>query len=164
MIEAKNKNIILRTMTQKEHRALWRKFEPENKNLKFTYNEETVDRIYEKILARESWNPAVGIFTKNEEIFGQLTFGNIVYSEFRCDISLFIAVESFRGKGLGTEAVMLAKRYAKEKMGLKKMYSDVSSKDVKMQALLKKCGFQNIKTFSGEASDGGDRLVFFALL
>lgn len=164
MIETTNKNITLRTMTQKEHRALWRKFEPENKKLKFTYNEETVDRIFEKCVARESWNPTVGIFTKNDEIIGQLTFGNIVYSEVRCDVSLFIAVESFRGKGLGTEAVMLAKRYAKDKMGLKKMYSEVSSKDKKMQAVLKKCGFQNTKTFKGEASDGGDRMVFFALL
>jgi len=164
MIEITNKNITLRTMTQKEHRALWRKFEPENKKLKFTYNEETVDRIFEKCVARESWNPTVGIFTKNDEVIGELTFGNIVYSEFRCDLSLFIAVESYRGKGLGTEAVMLAKRCAKDKMGLKKMYCDVSSKDKKMQAVLKKCGFQNTKTFKGEASDGGDRMVFFAIL
>ncbi len=164
MIETTNKNIILRTMTQKEHRALWRKFEPENKKLKFTYNEETVDRMYDRCVERDSWNPTVGIFTKNDEIIGELTFGNIVYSEFRCDLSLFIAVENYRNKGLGTEAVILAKRYAKEKMGLKKMYAEASSKDKKMQALLKKCGFQNTKTFKGEASDGGDRMVFFALL
>ena len=164
MIEIKGKNINLRTMTQKEHRALWRKFEPENRKVRFTYNEETVDRMFQRMEERADWNPTVGIFTKNDEVFGELTFSNTVFSENRCDVTFFIAVDKFRNKGFGTEALLLAKEYAKDKMGLRKMYCECSSHNRRLQAVLKKCGFNNTKTFKKEAPDGGDRLVFFALL
>lgn len=163
MIEIHGKNLCLRTMTQKEMRALWRKYVPEgDKN--FVYNEEAVDKMYELSVEREEWNPTVGIFSKTDEVIGLLTFGRIVYSELRCEISLFLANESYRDKGLGTEAVMLAKKYAKEKLGLKRMYADVSENNARMRAVMKKCGFLHTKTFKGEMPDGSDRLVYFALL
>lgn len=163
MIEINGKNIVLRTMTQKETRALWRKFVPEN-NAAYEYNEEVADKLYEQSIEREEWNPSVGIFTKTDEIIGELTFGRIVYSEKRCDLSLFLVSESYRDKGYGTEAVMLAKAYAKDKLGLKRIYADVSSNNARMCAVMKKCGFQHTKTFKGDSPDGGDRLVYFALL
>ncbi|MBR6562468.1 MAG: GNAT family N-acetyltransferase [Clostridia bacterium] len=163
MIEISGKNVTLRTMTQKEMRALWRKFVPFD-GKSFVYDEEAIDRRYELSVEREEWNPSVGIFTKTGEIIGELTFIRIVYSEKRCELSLFLASESYRNKGYGTEAIMLAKKYAKEKLGLKRIYADVSSKNDRCRAVLKKCGFQHTKTFAGEAEDGGDRLVYFALL
>ena len=163
MIQINGKNVILRTMTQKETRALWRKFVPEN-SIPFEYDEETADKLYEQSLEREEWHQSVGIFTKTDEVIGQLTFGSIVYSEKRCDLSLFLVNETYRDKGYGTEAVTLAKAYAKDKLGLKRMYADVSSNNARMCAVMKKCGFQHTKTFKGDAEDGGDRLVYFALL
>ena len=45
MIEIHGKSLSLRTMTQKEMRALWRKFVPEgDKN--FVYKEEVIDKMY----------------------------------------------------------------------------------------------------------------------
>lgn len=163
MIEIKGKNIILRTMTQKETRALWRKFIPEN-NVPYAYDEEMADKLYEQSIQREEWNPSVGIFTKTDEIIGELTFGRIVYSERRCELSVFLANETYRNKGYGTEAIMLAKGYAKDKLGLKRIYADVSSNNARMCAVMKKCGFQHTKTFKGDFADGSDRLVYFALL
>ncbi len=163
MIQINGKNVVLRTMTQKETRALWRKYVPEN-GAKYEYDEETADKLYEQSVEREEWNPSVGIFTKTDEIIGGLTFVRIVYSEKRCDLSLFLANESYRGKGYGTEAVMLAKKHAKEKLGLKRIYADVSSNNARMCAVMKKCGFLHTKTFKSDAPDGGDRLVYFALL
>lgn len=162
MIELSGKNITLRTMTQKETRALWRKFEPENG--KFVYSEELADDLYKKSVELEEWNPSAGIFTKTDEIIGELTFQRIVFSEKRCDLSIFLANESYRGKGYGTEAIMLAKKYAKESLGLKKMHADVSSNNIRMQKALKKCGFLHTKTFKGDAPDGGDRMSFVIVL
>lgn len=163
MIEIHGKNINLRTMTQKEMRALWRKFEP-LEGMTFKYDEEFTDKLFEQSVERREWNPSVGIFTKTDEIIGELTFGRIVYSEQRCDISLFLVNENYCNKGYGSEALMLAKKYAKESLGLKRIYADVSSNNVRLQAVMKKCGFQHTKTFKGDAYDGGDRLVYFALL
>ena len=163
MIEIHGKSLSLRTMTQKEMRALWRKFVPEgDKN--FVYNEEVIDKMYDLSVEREEWNPTVGIFSKTDEVIGELTFERIVYSELRCDLAIFLANESYRNKGLGTEAIMLAKKYAKEKLGLKRMYADVSVNNARMRAVMKKCGFMNTKTFKGDMPDGSDRLVYFALL
>ena len=92
MIEIHGKSLSLRTMTQKEMRALWRKFVPEN-NTTYVYDEERTDALYEQSIEREEWNPSVGIFTKTDEIIGELTFGRIVYSEKRCDLSVFLANE-----------------------------------------------------------------------
>ncbi len=162
MIETRGKNIILRTMTQKEMRALWRKYEPE-KGKTFIYDEELIDALFEKISNQER-SFTVGIFTKNGEVFGQLSFENVVYSEKRCDISMFLANSTYKGKGYETEAMAVAKAYAKDVMGLKKMYSDVSSKNTEMQQLLKDSGFNHTKTLPKGARDGGDRLTFFAIL
>lgn len=163
MIEISGKNLTLRTMTQKEMRALWRKFVPFD-GKSFVYDEEKVDRLYELSVEREEWNPSVGIFTKTGEIIGELTFIRIVYSEKRCELSLFLVSESYRDKGYGTEAITLAKKYAKEKLGLKRIYADVPASNERMKAVMKKCGFLHTKTFAGDAPDGSDRLVYFALL
>ena len=150
-------------MTQKEMRALWRKFVPEGEK-NFVYDEALIDKLYEQSIEREEWNPTVGIFSKTEEVIGELTFGRIVYSELRCEISLFLASESYRNKGVGTEAILLAKKYAKDNLGLKKMHADVSSNNLRMCAVLKKCGFMHTKTFKSDMPDGSDRLVYFAIL
>ncbi len=147
MIEASNKILTLRTMTQKEMRALWRKYIPESGMPEYVYNEEAVDKRYEKTVALDEWNPTVGIFTKNDEIIGELTFARIVYSEKRCDLSILLANETYRNKGYGTEAINLAKAYAKDKLGLTRIYVDVPISNTRMQAVLKKCKFMNTKTF-----------------
>lgn len=163
MIEARGKNIILRTMNQKEMRALWKKCETAE-GKKLVYDEAVVDKFFEKISEREERSPAVGIFTKNDEIMGQLIFENVVYSEKRCDLTFFLANSSYEGKGFEAEAVAIAKNYAKDKMGLKKMYTQISSKNTEIQQILKECGFNHTKTFPKKASDGGDLLMFFAML
>lgn len=163
MIEIKGKNLILRTVTQKEMRALLRKYEPQ-KGKPFAYDEEKADEIFLRISQREERSPSVGIFTKTDEIIGQLTFDNLVYSEKRCDLFFFLANSSYFGKGFEAEAVTMAKRYAKDKMGLKKMYAEASSKNLTLQSILKECGFNHTKTFPKGAKDGGDLLTFFTIL
>ncbi len=162
MIEATGKSIILRTMTQKEYRALWRKYEPENGA--YTYNEETVDLRFQRNSEKENWQKSAGIFTKSDEVIGELTFSHIVFSEKRCDIDLFIATKSHRNKGLGTETVAVAKKYAKEELGMTRIYAEVSSKNLPMQRVLQKNGFQHTKTGRGLLKDGGSPMTFVCVL
>lgn len=165
MIEIIGKNITLRTMNQKETRALWRKYEPEaGSGKKYVYDEQAVDLMFERAAEREEWNPSVGIFLKNDEVIGELTFIRIVYSEKRCELGIFLATEAHRGKGYGSEAIAMAMKHAKEKLGLSRIYADVSTKNLRMQSALKKCGFQHAKTYKGGMSDGGDRMSFVAIL
>lgn len=161
MAEIKGKNISLRAMNQKEMRALWRKLSAE---YGAEYNEERVDERYERSLNGLSRNREVGIFTKTDEVIGEIMFAQIVNSEYRCDLEIIFAAKEYREKGFESEAILLAKAYAKEKLGLKRMYADVSSKDVLIQSSLKECGFNHTKTFPKEYSDGSDRLTYFALL
>lgn len=163
MIEIIGKGINLRTMNQKEMRALWRKYQPEN-GINYVYDEEKVDLAFERSMEREEWNPDVGIFLKNDEIIGQLTFIRIVYSEKRCELGILLANDSIRQKGYEIEAIALAKRHAKEKMGLNRIYADVSTKDQRLQNAYKENGFQHSKTFKGGMPDGGDRMEFVAIL
>ncbi len=163
MIEISGKNLVLRTMNQKEMRALWRKYEPEN-GKPYTYDEEKVDLLYERSLEKEEWNPIAGIFLKNDEVIGQVTFARIVYSEKRCELNIFLATENHRGKGYGTEAILLAKKHAREKLGMTRMYADVSKNNVRMQIALAKCGFLHSKTYKGDMPDGSDRLSFVCIL
>lgn len=164
MIEIIGKSINLRTMNQKEMRALWRKYEPETGAKKYIYDEQAVDLKFQRAVEREEWNPSVGIFLKNDEIIGELTFIRIVYSENRCELGLFMATAANRGKGFEAEAIKLAMGYAKDKFGLSRIYADVSTKNLILQNALTECGFRHTKTFKGGYSDGGDRMSFVAVL
>lgn len=165
MIEINGKNINLRTMNQKEMRALWRKYEPEAGSGKtYVYDEQKVDLAFERAKEKEEWNPSVGIFLKTDEVIGELTFIRVVYSESRCELGMFIATESMRDKGYGAEAIGLALKYAKATMGMKRVYADVSTKNLKLQEDLKANGFLHTKTYKGGMSDGGDRMAFVAVL
>ncbi|MBE6692644.1 MAG: GNAT family N-acetyltransferase [Ruminococcaceae bacterium] len=162
MIEATGKTLNLRTMTQKEYRALWRKYEPETGV--YTYNEEAVDLKFQRDSEKEDWQRTAGIFTKSDEVIGEITFSHIVFSEKRCDIDLLIATKSHRNKGLGTETVALAKKYAKEEMGMTRIYAEVSSKNIALQRVLQKNGFQHTKTGRGLLKDGGSPMTFVCVL
>ncbi len=162
MIESIGKAVNLRSMNQKENRALWRKYEPESGV--YAYDEESVDAKFEKDNEKEDLKQVAGIFSKSDEVIGQLAFTHIVFSEKRCDIELLLATENHRNKGFGTEAVNLAKRYAKDKLGLTRVYAEVSSKNQRMQRVLEKCGFQHSRNGRKLLADGGFPMTFVCVL
>ncbi len=166
MPELTNKNITLKTMSQKEMRALWRKYTPapDSGEKPYVYNEEVVDAAYERMVEREKTEPTMGIFTKNNEVVGMVVIERIVVSEKRCEIRMMLASETYRNRGIGTEALMLAKDYIKDTLGITRVYADVSTKNTRMQSVMKKCGFMHTKTFKGNYPDGGDRMVFVCVM
>ena len=163
MVELIGKTITLRDMNQKEMRALWRKYEPID-NPKYSYNEEAVDALFNKLEEKSDAIKMLGIFSISDEVIGALTLLRIVFSEKRCELDLFLATEAHRNKGFGTEAINLIKKYAQKELGLTRIYADVSEKNLRMQALLKKCGFLNCKAFKGGMPDGSNRLSYVCVL
>lgn len=164
MTGTSGKNLVLRAMSQKEMRALWRKYVPASYSgiESYVYNEEEVDAKFERSLAQADRSAVLGVFTKTDEIIGEVTLSHIVFSEKRCDLSIFLANDSYRRKGFGTEALLLAKKAAREQLGLERMYAEVSPENDAMRSLLKKCGFSHTKTlFAGTPKEVA---VYFALL
>ncbi len=166
MVELSSKTITIKEMSQKEMRALWRKYSPapESGEKPYVYNEEIVDSAFEKISERMESEPTFGIFTKNNEIVGMVIIERIVVSEKRCELRLMLANENYRNKGFGTEALLLAKKYILNSLGLNRIYADVSTNNARMQAVMKKCGFMHSKTFKGNYPDGGDRMVYVCVM
>lgn len=145
-IEMTGRNLILRPMTQKEHRALWRKYEPDDTRAgraPYEYDEEKVDALFAAIDEKAEWCPVSGIFTRTDEIIGMVQLPRIVFSENRGDVYILLANESYRGKGLGTEALELTVEYAHRVLGLDRIYADIPSGNVRMKRVLEKCGFMN---------------------
>lgn len=161
MAELTGKTVTLREMNLKEMRAFWRKYVSPVGEPAFVYDEERVDMLFE-MLSKQTATKMVGLFTKTDEIVGVISFGRIVLSESRCELTLYLANDSFRGKGIEIDALLLAKQYAKNTLDITKIYADVSTKNTVLQSAMKESGFLHTKTFKGGMSDGGDRMSYFA--
>ena len=152
-IEITGRNLILRPMTKKEHRALWRKYSPDETDPRgiapYEYDEEKTDALYDAIAEKAEWCPVSGIFTKTDEIIGMVQIPRIVFSEKRGDIYLLLANESYRGKGCGTEAVSLALECARRDLGLNRFYAEIPETNLRMRRVLEKCGFMNSRVTRG---------------
>ncbi|MBR0231624.1 MAG: GNAT family N-acetyltransferase [Clostridia bacterium] len=152
-IEITGRNLILRPMTQKEHRALWRKYSPDETDPRgraaYEYDEEKTDALYAAIGEKADWCPVSGIFTKTDEIIGMVQIPRIVFSEKRGDVYVLLANESYRGKGFGTEALDLLAECAHRKLGLDRLYADIPATNLRMRRVLEKCGFMNSRVTNG---------------
>lgn len=137
------KEMTLRLMTEKENRALWRKavYDPALTDRVFTYDEEQVDARFAAESATAEWNPVFGVFTRKGEVIGFVRLPCIVYSEKRCELEVFIANDSYRGKGYGTAAVKAALRLAHEKLSLDRVYATAAAGDTRLMRVLEKAGF-----------------------
>ena len=137
------KELSLRRMTEKENRALWRKvvYDPAITDRVFSYDEEQVDTRFAAEAATAEWNPVFGVFTRKGEVIGFVRLPCIVYSEKRCELEVFIANDSYRGKGYGTAAAKAALRLAHEKLSIDRVYASAAAGDTRLMRVLEKAGF-----------------------
>lgn len=146
-MEIIGKTLDIRTMNIREFHALCRKYQadPLAEDKPYVYDREKADELFERISQREDWFPVPGIFLKNNEIIGFLTFKRIVFSEKRCELGIALANNDYKNKGYGTEAITMALAYAKETLGLTRIHADTGSNNLPMLRVLEKLGFSNIK-------------------
>lgn len=160
-IVTSGKSILLRPMTQKEHRALWRKYTPDPASgEKFVYDEQKADELFAALEEKSDWCPAAGIFTKTDEIIGMVRLVNVVYSENRADVFFLIASESLRGKGIGTEALRLLIKYARSEYRINRFYASAPLSNKRAAKALEKCGFINSRVAKAACENGDDRLDY----
>lgn len=169
MIEIIGKTVDLRTMTRREMHALYRKYIPDplmDPN-PFVYDGKKVDALFDRDEARESWYPVVGIFTKQSEIIGSLSFKRIVFSEARCELGILLANDSYKDRGYGTEALESALKYARDTLHLTRVYADTAGRNLRMRHILGKLGFNNIRVHENYYDMNGvpdDRLDYMISL
>lgn len=81
-----------------------------------------------------------GIFFQETHI-GNVVIDKINDIHLHAEIAYVVGLKSFRGQGVGTDAVNFATQYSKEKLLLNKVYAGVAENNIASIKVLKKCGF-----------------------
>ena len=67
---------------------------------------------------------------KSKKYIGNIRLSKIDYINKRCTYGRLIGDKNFRGKGVGTEALVLALKYGFENLGLNKIYTLVTAENL----------------------------------
>jgi len=103
---------------------------------------------------------------KSKKYIGNIRLSKIDYINKRCTYGRLIGDKNFRGKGVGTEALVLALKYGFENLGLNKIYTLVTAENLSsiksnLKAGLKKEGLHKKSIYKkGKFVDE----VFFSIL
>ena len=79
---------------------------------------------------------------KNDAHIGNVSLDMIDLRHKNARLSIFIADNDTRGKGLGTEALFLLEEYAFKKLNLHKIWCKTDANDLKVLEFYKKLGFE----------------------
>ncbi|MEW6725097.1 MAG: GNAT family protein [Bacillota bacterium] len=85
---------------------------------------------------------AFAIENGNGELIGELELTDIQWGSGRAELVVVIGERANWGKGLGTEAVRLALRYAFEEVGLREVWLRVYRRNRRAIRCYEKCGFR----------------------
>ncbi|MDF2821801.1 MAG: N-acetyltransferase [Clostridiales bacterium] len=165
MIEIKGEKIILRTWNIETYKAMWKKYvnDPLMDPVPYKYNEEKVLSWYHINMSMHTTYPRFGIFDKEDNPIGELSLKRIDYANRTCEIGIMLANDTYKSKGYGSEAFSLAIKYAFNVLGLRKIFGDTFSPNIKSQKLFLKNGFQlyKVEKDSVEREDGmWDKLYY----
>ena len=83
---------------------------------------------------------------KNQKHVGNIKIGNINWIHRYCDIGLIIGEKDYWGKGIATEAILLATRYAFEVLNLRKVYAGIYEPNIGSLKAFIKAGYNQIST------------------
>ena len=98
--------------------------------------------IEKKVLAPESTEIVLAICSQeNNRYIGNIYLTNIEWINKNVNIHIMIGDDSSRGKGIGSEAIMLMIKYAFEEKNLHRIYSHVFHNNIASIKMLKKCHF-----------------------
>jgi RimJ/RimL family protein N-acetyltransferase len=111
-----------------------------------------------KICIEEEKNEGKGIFYKIIHI-GNVALQSINWINRSAELAIIIGEKDYHGKGIGTFAVKCMLYHAFMKMGLNRVWSGTSEKNIGMQKVFEKCGFEKegvfrkAKFLNGEFTD-----------
>ena len=114
--------------------------------LAYHYDADSVDRFFDK--KQESSRVMLAVMLQGKPI-GALDLKRIDRDAGECTLSIHLKNDSFKGKGYGTQAEVLALRYAFNDLGLKTVYADTVSRNTRSQHVLEKAGFRFVEEKDG---------------
>jgi RimJ/RimL family protein N-acetyltransferase len=98
-------------------------------------------------------------YNANWEHVGNISLQQINWINRSAELAIIIGEKDYHGKGIGTYAVKCMLYHAFMKMGLNRIWSGTSEKNIGMQKVFEKCGleregiFRQAKFLNGEFSD-----------
>lgn len=159
-------DIALLPFTKEEYHDFFRRYEPDPvmDPEPFRYNAEQIDRSYRYNYGGFRENYAhYGIFLGHEPV-GSLQLKRMNPETGVCEIGIILRDDSVKNRGIGTSAIRLAMKAARQEYGMSTMIGDTMVRNRRMIRVFEKLGFILAERIEGgfELSDGSrqDRLVF----
>ena len=81
---------------------------------------------------------------ENDEMIGTVSIENMNYTNRSAELGIFIGDETYRGKGIGEEAIHLILDYGFNYLNLNSIHLTVLSFNERAIACYKKCGFKEV--------------------
>lgn len=141
-------NICLKVMTKELCREYFQKFELDpslfadlRKYKPYVYSEAECDAYYERY--RQLGRVHLAVMLGDEPI-GELVLKNLDLEKQRCTLGISLKCDSYKNKGYGTQAEILALEYAFSELGMETVYADALLMNKRSQHVLKKVGFVEI--------------------
>lgn len=108
----------------------------------YTYCEAAVDARWERQRSLERIHLAVML---NQEPIGEIILKDIDVEKRHCTLSIHMKNDSVKNRGFGTQAEILALKYAFGTLGIETVFADAIHKNKRSQHVLEKVGFQKIR-------------------
>ena len=138
-------NIQLTSMTKELARSYFREFTNDPDVFAdmtlfrdYAYSEQKADEYVEHQKGLGRVHLAI---TKDDKVIGEIILKKIDRKNQCCTLSIHLKNDSVKNMGYGTEAEMLALRYAFHKLQMETVYADAIIKNTRSQHVLKKVGF-----------------------
>ncbi len=112
----------------------------------YRYDADVVNRFFDK--KQEASRIMLAVMLQGEPI-GALDLKNINRDASECALSIHLKNDSVKNRGYGTQAEILALRYAFNVLDIKTVYADAVSGNKRSQHVLEKAGFRFIEEKDG---------------
>jgi RimJ/RimL family protein N-acetyltransferase len=147
MIELTGKYIALRTLEREHCRQLWQEYEPEEpvptEPLQPGYSIEGADKWFEEIQNVQGKTQVyLGIFSNQGDLIGDIQLTNIDWRNRSASIGMSITKREHRGRGYGTDAVLLLVKYAFEALDLFRLSARTLVHNAAARRVLENADFQ----------------------
>lgn len=108
----------------------------------YQYDAEKVDAYY--AYRQQQTNRKGFYILLSGNVIGEIGFKHIDSEKKECELEICMQNDSVKNKGYGTQAELLALKYAFEEMGMETVFADTVLKNTRSRHVLEKVGFRFI--------------------
>ena len=162
--------IELRTFTEEEYHAFFRKYQPDPMMdpSPFRYNREQITRsyVYNHGGYRKDY-VHLGVFLENEPV-GSLQLKRMDRVKKQCEFGIILRDDQVKNRGIGSEAIRCAMALARDRYHMQFIIGDTMGRNKRMMHIFDKLGFRlkEIVPRAYELADGTkeDRYIYIRQL